>query len=85
MPSEKLLFIIFGQLLRALVKSSFFHNMEVIMIERNANLKIEAFLSCFLYEEKGFKIVLIWINSYCSVQLRKTFTFGTKMEKIHKH
>lgn len=23
--------------------------------ERNANLKIEAFLSCFLYEEKGFK------------------------------
>ena len=53
--------------------------------ERNANLKIEAFLSCFLYEEKGFKIVLIWINSYCSVQLRKAFTFGTKMEKIHKH
>lgn len=30
--------------------------------ERNADLKIEAFLS-FLYEQKVLKIALVWINS----------------------
>lgn len=34
------------------------------MIEkRNADLKIESFLSCFLYEQKDLKIVLVRTNS----------------------
>lgn len=48
--------------------------------ERNTDLKIEAFLS-FLYEQKGFKIALVWTNSYCSIQ----FTFESKMWKIREH
>lgn len=48
--------------------------------ERNAYLKMEAFLSFFIWT-KGLKIALVWINSYCSIQ----FTFGSKMWKIYEH